>query len=143
MEVQFNSKQGCLTSVGVFMKHFLSALALCAFVLLSGCASIFGDNNKSVQVNSQPANAQVFANGMPVGTTPTLVTVPSTWSPTVLTFKKKGYADQTALINTTFQPVGVLNIFFWPGFVIDAISGDMMKIRPESRMINADLSKPV
>jgi hypothetical protein len=130
-----------LLSIGVFMKHLLTAASLSAIILLSGCASIFGDNNKTVQVNSHPAHAQVFANNLPVGETPVLISIPSTWSPTVLTLKKKGYVEQSAVVNTTFQPVGILNIFFWPGFVIDAISGDMLKIRPESRVVNADLAK--
>ena len=125
------------------MKHLLSATSLSLILLLSGCSSLFGDNSKTVQVNSKPEHAQVFANNMTVGTTPVLMSVPSTWSPTVLTFKKAGYSDQTAQIDTTFQPIGVLNIFFWPGFVIDAISGNMMKIKPESRTIYANMSKPV
>ena len=125
------------------MKRLFTASYLISMVLLSGCASIFGDNNKTVQVNSHPQNAQVFANNMPVGTTPVLMTVPSTWSPTFLTFKKKGFADQTAMVNTTFQPVGALNIFIWPGFIVDAISGNMMKVAPESRAVYVTLSKSV
>jgi len=110
-------------------------------LLLTGCSSIFGDNNKTVNVNSHPQNAQIFLDNRPVGATPTTITIPSTWSPTVLTLKKPGYAEQTATVSTAFQPVGALNIFFWPGFVIDAISGDMMKIRPESRSISVNLAK--
>ena len=125
------------------MKHILCAISMSLIVLLSGCATVFGENGRTVQVNSHPQNAQVFANNMPVGTTPLLMNVPSTWSPTLLTFKKHGYLDQNAQINTTFQPVGLLNIFFWPGFIIDAISGDMKKISPESRTVTANLSKPV
>lgn len=108
---------------------------------LSSCATVFGDHNKIVNVNSNPKDAQVFANNAPVGATPAAVAVPSTWSPTLLTFKKKGYLTQTAQVHTAFQPIGILNIFFWPGFVIDAISGNMMKIAPESRDINVNLIK--
>lgn len=122
-------------------KIIQSIALLSAAFILNGCASVIGDNNKSVQVNSQPQGAKVFANNMPVGTTPTTISVPSTWSPTVLTLKKKGYADQNTVINTAFQPVGVLNIFFWPGFVIDAATGNMMKVAPESRTIYASLDK--
>jgi len=125
------------------MKILLSVLSFSTVLLLSGCASIFGDNNKTVRVNSRPQAAQVYANNMPVGTTPVSVTVPSTWSPTVLTFKKRGFADQTAQVNTAFQPIGILNVFFWPGFLVDAIAGDTMKIAPESRTVFANLSPPV
>lgn len=128
------------------MKKILSISMILGGVILSsltGCASIFGDNNKAVHVNSYPQKAQVFVNNMPVGTTPTVISVPNTWSPTILTFKKKGYLEQTTQVNTKFQPVGILNIFFWPGFIVDALSGDMMKVAPESRNITATLSKPV
>lgn len=110
-------------------------------MLLSGCATMFGDNSKVVHVNTHPQNAELFVNNMPVGLTPSTITVANTWSPTLLTFRKKGYLNQTAQVNTAFQPIGILNIFFWPGFVIDAISGNMMKITPESRNIDIHLAK--
>lgn len=123
------------------MKTLLLVTSLSFILLLSGCASLFGNNNKTVRVNSNPEQAQVLMNNMPVGTTPLCVTVPSTWSPTLLTFKKRGYTDQCAMINTTFQPIGALNIFFWPAFIIDAVAGNTMKISPESRNICLSLSK--
>lgn len=125
------------------MRHLLVALTASSMVFLSGCATMFGDNSKIVHVNSVPKNAQIFANNVPVGLTPTTISVPNTWSPTLLTFRKQGYADQATQVNTNFQMIGLLNILFWPGFVIDAISGDMMKISPESRNIDVKLSPAV
>lgn len=123
------------------MKKILSALVVGSMLLLTGCATMFGDNNKVIHVDSHPHDAQIYANNNPVGTTPASIAVPSTWSPTLLTFKKKGYVTQTAQVNTSFQPIGLLNLLFWPGFVIDAISGNMMKISPESRAINVAMPK--
>ena len=108
--------------------------------IFSGCASVAGDNSKIVHVSSKPAGAKVYVNNVPMGTTPTQIAVNNTWSPTLVTFKKKGYEDTNAQVNTAFQPVGILNIFFWPGFIVDAASGNMMKVAPESRVINADLT---
>lgn len=107
---------------------------------LCGCASIAGDNSKVVRVSSNPQGAKVYANNIPVGTTPTKVVVNNTWSPTLLTFKKKGYQDTNAEVNTSFQTIGLLNLFFWPGFVVDAATGNMMKVAPESRVIDAQLT---
>ena len=121
----------------IIINIVLSALAM---TILSSCASIAGDNSKMVQVNSTPQGAKVYLNNAPVGTTPTQIAINNTWSPTVITLKKKGYEDSSAEINTAFQTVGLLNIFFWPGFIIDAATGSTMKITPESRAINADLS---
>jgi hypothetical protein len=123
------------------MKTIFKAALLSSVIALSGCASIAGDNNKVVHVSSKPEGAKVYANNIPVGTTPTKIAVNNTWSPTLLTFKKKGYADTNAQVDTSFQKVGLLNIFFWPGFLVDAVSGNMMKVAPESRVVNADLTK--
>lgn len=122
------------------MKKILNSVLFIAIIALSGCASIAGDNSKVVHVNSKPEGAQVFANNVPVGTTPTQIMV-TTWSPTLLTLRKPGYKDTNAEVRTAFQPIGILNIFFWPGFIIDAATGNMMKVAPESRVINASLAK--
>lgn len=116
---------------------------LCSLFLtfeLAGCATIFGDNSRAVQVNSKPSGAQVLVNGAPQSATPATVNINSTFSPPTITVQKPGYQSQTVNVNTTFQPVGILNILFWPGFIIDAISGDMMKITPDSRNINVNLA---
>ena len=123
------------------IKVVLGFAGILTAATLSGCATMFGDNDKSVHINSYPQGAQLYVNNNPIGTTPTTITVPNTWSPTLVTIKKPGYQTRVAQINTEFQPVGILNIFFWPGFIIDAIADNMMKISPDSRVINANLSR--
>jgi len=120
----------------------INKIALLSIVMaaLNGCASIAGDNSKIVHVSSKPEGAKVYANNVPVGTTPTQILVNDTWSPTLITLKKKGYEDTNTQVNTSFQKVGLLNIFFWPGFIIDAATGNMMKVTPESRVINSELT---
>lgn len=109
---------------------------------LAGCATVFGDNGRTVQVNSTPAGADVLVNGVNAGTTPTTIAINSTFSPPSILVRKPGYQEQTAQINTQFQTIGILNIFcLIPGFAIDAISGNMMKISPESKSINVNLQK--
>ncbi len=47
----------------------------------------------------------------------------------IIKVAKKGYAPVTQEVQTSFQAVGLLNLFvFWPGFIIDAVTGDMMKV---------------
>jgi hypothetical protein len=123
----------------MIMKNLMSIGIFISIIGLSGCATLFGENNKTVQVNSIPEGAQVYMNGSLIGTTPTTLSIPSTFSPPPIAIRKKGYQQQTAQIDTTFQPVGALNILFLPGFIIDAATGDMMKISPESRSINVNL----
>ncbi len=122
------------------MKTLIKVALLTSVLVISGCASVGGDNSKVVRVTSKPEGAKVYANNIPVGTTPTQISVNNTWSPTLLTFRKKGYEETNAQVNTSFQPIGILNIFFWPGFIVDAATGNTMKISPDSRVINAELT---
>jgi len=125
------------------MKILIKVTLLTLVLAISGCASVAGDNSKIVHVSSKPEGAKVYVNNIPVGTTPTQVSVNNTWSPTLITLKKKGYEDINAQVNTSFQTIGLLNVFFWPGFIVDAATGNTMKVSPESRVINADLAVAV
>jgi len=126
------------------MRKYLSLIStvILAFAL-TGCATLFGENDRTVAVNSTPQGAEVYVNNQPVGVTPTNITVTSTWSPTVVTFKKPGYQVQTATINNKFQVVTILDVLFWPTILVDVISGDAMKVDPASRSLNVPLTRSV
>ncbi len=49
------------------------------------------------------------------------------------------FTDKTVTINPECQKIGVLNIFVLPGFIVDAIIGDMMKIPEAQRNIDMRL----
>lgn len=115
-------------------------LAGVAFTL-SGCASMFGSDNRSIHVTSNPDNAKVYYQGIEVGKTPANVAVESTFSPGSITVKKPGYNTAMQQIQTSFQTAGILNIFFWPGFIIDAVTGKTMKI--SNHHMHIPLSKEV
>lgn len=42
-------------------------------------------------------------------------------------------------ISQSFQFLGILNILFWPGFIMDALTSDMMKISPELHNLDINL----
>lgn len=119
----------------VFRILVLGALAL----QLSGCATVFGHRDHSVQVASNPQGAEVLLNGMSMGSTPTRVGV-STWSPGTITLQKPGYKTQNVVPQTQFQMVGLLDIFLWPTFFVDIIAGNTMAIAPEYRFINVNMA---
>ncbi len=108
---------------------------------LMGCASMFGDNTRKITVKSSPSGAGVYVDGVRYGTTPTIVTLNNyIYGGKVITIRKDGYKDQAAVINTQFQPVGLWNILNWPiGFIIDGVTGDIIKIAPETLNIDANL----
>lgn len=124
------------------VKGFLIGLIFTSVAFtMSGCASMFGSDNRSIHVTSNPDNAKVYYQGVEIGKTPTNVAVDSTFSPGSITVKKPGYNTSMHQIQTSFQTVGILNIFFWPGFIIDAITGKMMKV--SNHHIHLPLSKEV
>lgn len=41
--------------------------------------------------------------------------------------KLDGYDQRSILLQNGFNGVSILNIFFWPGFIVDAATGTLMK----------------
>lgn len=55
------------------------------------------------------------------------------WSPTLIKVSRPECPTKTVAIEPEFQKIGLLNILILPGFIVDAITGDMMKV-PEKIM---------
>ncbi len=109
---------------------------------LAGCASIAGDNTRQVSVKSYPAGAKIIVDNQQYGTTPAVVTLPTyIYGGKSVSLKKSGYQEQTMMVNTKFQPIALLDIFLWPTFIIDAATGNIVKIDPATRNLEATLSK--
>lgn len=117
--------------------------ALCVgAVVLTGCASMFGDNSRQVTVKSEPVGAQVFVNGMSVGSTPAIVTLPTyIYGSQLITLRKPGYQDISINVNSKFQMVGLWNLLNGWGFIIDAADGNLVKIDPAQLNVETNLSK--
>lgn len=104
---------------------------------LTGCSTIFGDNNRVVHIDSVPKGAKVTVNSIELDSkTPTETVVHNMWSPTVIQVKKPGCATKTVNINPEFQMIGILNVLFLPAFIVDAATGNMMKIPENQHNIN-------
>ena len=104
---------------------------------LTGCSSMFGDNNRVVKIDSAPKGAKVTVNNVAMANkTPTEAVVTDMWAPTVIQIQKPGCPTKTVTIKPEFQKVGLLNILILPGFIVDAITGDMMKIPENQRTIS-------
>ena len=119
------------------MRFYASVLMISTFMFtLTSCSTIFGDHDRVVHINSAPKGAKVTVNNMPMDdATPTETVVTNMWAPTVIKIQKPGCAPKTVTINPEFQKIGVLNILVLPGFIVDAITGDMMKIPENQRNI--------
>lgn len=122
------------------MKIIKLALICATIVTLTGCASIAGNNSRAVRVSSAPAGAAIYVDNQQYGVTPATITLPNyIYGGKSVTLKKRGYPDQTRMVNTAFQPIALLDIFAWPTFIIDAATGDLVKIDPASTNLDFNL----
>jgi hypothetical protein len=111
-----------------------------ALLSLTGCATILGENSRTVCVNSNPQGAGIYMEGERRGTTPANITMPNyIYGGKSITLKKDGYHEQKVQLCTKFQPCGLLNILFWPGFIIDAALGNSVKFDPAQLNVISEL----
>lgn len=101
-------------------------LLACASLTLVNCATIFRGTNDTVTVKSNPENAAVYINGlkMPSGGT---FQLKKGFENQTVSLKKEGYEEQNFMLQKSFDPISILNVFVPVGFLIDIISGAMMK----------------
>lgn len=123
------------------MKVVKISLAAVLMAALAGCASIAGDNTRAVHVSSKPEGAAIYVDNQQYGVTPATVTLPNyIYGGKTVTLKKKGFADQTMVVNTQFQPVALLDVLAWPTLLIDGATGNLVKIDPATRVLDAQMS---
>jgi len=114
---------------------------LCALLLsLAGCASIAGDNTRAVRVDSSPAGAAIYVDNQQYGVTPAVITLPTyIYGGKSITLRKRSYQDQSMMVNSKFQPVALFDILLWPTLLIDAATGDLVKVDPANLNLHAKL----
>jgi hypothetical protein len=124
------------------MKTLKSGLVGLFIAALTGCASIAGDNTRLVKVDSYPQGAKIYVDNQQYGTTPAVITLPSyIYGGKSIRLQKKGYQDETMMINSAFQPIALLDVLAWPTVLIDAATGSLVKIDPASRAVHANLMR--
>jgi hypothetical protein len=141
-----------LADAGKGMKRFVYALL--AVALLSGCATIVGDENQLIAIASDPDLASVVIvdeTGAPVfrGTTPTTVTLAksdgSYWGKKsyTVTVTRPGYASQTIPVTASANGWYIAGNLVFGGligwFIVDPFSGGMYTLRP--KQIESELGR--
>lgn len=109
------------------MNKYLLSLLLLVSLNSSGCATIFSPSSDTIIFNSNPSGASVKLNGNRVGTTPVTVPVERELSDPTAQFTKDGFESQFVMLNKKFNNTALLNLLFWPGFIVDALTGSLYR----------------
>lgn len=120
------------------MKIKNTIIALCA-VSLTACATILSGTTQTINVqavdarNNQPLSGVVCnvvdGTGMryPISGNPGTVTVRKGQGILKPECRKLGYTQTSVAVGESFNALTIVNVLFWPGFIVDAVSGTMQK----------------
>ncbi len=126
--------------MSIFKKPTIFILTLLPIVIFSSCASLFGENSRTVRVNSDPTGAGIYIEGKNRGSTPKSIELPRyIYGEQEIEIRKPGYETETLVVHSDFQLVSLWNLLNGWGFIIDAATGDIVKIAPNDRSFNAEL----
>ena len=112
---------------------------LCLMALgLSGCATIFSGTTQTIHIKVIDANKQALSDvrcsvtdgtggGYLITTNPGSAKVSKARGGVVVKCEKEGYKQLNTAVGDSFNPVTLVNILFWPGFIVDAASGSYRK----------------
>ena len=114
----------------------LTVLACMTFT--TGCATMFGNGNKTIQINSEPSGARVTINGNQIGVTPLQYTVPSSKMnrPGFISIQKDGYETAGQEINSEFQLIAILNTANIICWAVDFFTGNLFSIENNQLVIH-------
>ncbi|MDR3432293.1 MAG: hypothetical protein P4L95_10415 [Rouxiella aceris] len=112
------------------LKKMTSTLLTLSIVMsLSGCSTLFGSAQDGISIRSQDPDAKILVNGNYVGKGNAYYALAKGKTATI-TAEKSGCSSQS--VETTKKVSGLtwLNLFFWPGFIVDAATGSIQQASP-------------
>ena len=108
-------------------KVILMMIVFTAFVFTS-CATILSGTSDEITFNSDPGGASIMLDGLKLGKTPATVSIKRPgFGNKEITLKLDGYEDRTFMLQKEFNTMAICNLAGWPGWVIDIITGSVMK----------------
>lgn len=119
---------------------------------LSGCATIFSGTMQTIHIKAVDANNNPLSDircvatdghggGYTIMTNPGSVQV-SRKGAVVVKCVKEGYEQLNMAVGDSFNSVTLWNVFFWPGFIVDAASGSYRKF-PSHYVVTMEKIKKV
>src|SRR3954471_20678784 len=111
--------------------RLLLALCFCAAGMLTGCGTIISRPLQKVTVTSRPEGAEVYADGLTAGVTPTVIEL-SRWEDHDVTLELRGYRPWRLHLSRRINPWIAGNIMngFLVGIMVDASTGAIYKLDP-------------
>ena len=98
-----------------------------AFIFTS-CATILSGTSDEINFTSDPKGADIMLDGLKVGKTPATVSIKRPgFGNKEITIKLDGYEDRTFMLQKEFNTMAICNLASWPGWIIDVITGSVMK----------------
>jgi len=116
------------------MKNLILILAMAAILFYgSGCATILSSDSQNITFNSEPQGANIKV-GPYECITPCSLKIPKGQQYVI----EASYAGEKKIVPLTKKMAGSTfwNILFWPGFLVDAITGNIKKYEPEHYSFN-------
>ncbi len=118
------------------MKKMKYSLVASGLLLLTGCASVISGTSQEVQVKVVDADNTIVKHATCMVTNgssdyefdvnPASIMVNKN-APLVIKCRAKGYKQKGASFGKNFDTTTLANVLFWPGFLIDGMSGSMHK----------------
>ncbi len=109
------------------MKKTVLTFLLCAFVFVTGCATVLTQDTQNITVTSDPPGADVQI-GPYKCVTPCVLQIPKGKNYAIDV--KYGEQKQSVPLTKGVAGTTLINILFWPGFIVDAITGNVQKYNP-------------
>lgn len=121
------------------MKSFIKKSLMCSLmsISLACCATVFSGTSQSINVQVLDVNTNELipdakcsindGKGIqyPLHSNPGSITVTKGNGPLNPMCRKAGYSQTTFGMGDSFNAITLVNVLFWPGFIVDAVTGSI------------------
>ena len=119
-------------------KVVLMMVVFTAFIFTS-CATILSGTSDEINFTSDPKGADIMLDGLKVGKTPATVSIKRPgFGNKEITLKLDGYEDRTFMLQKGFNTMAICNLASWPGWIIDVVTGTIMKYSKTNYSVDLD-----
>lgn len=126
------------------IRNLISALVV---ISLAGCATVLSGTSQTIHIQVvDEANQRVLSNATcsvadgngsiySITSNPTAIVVGKGNGPIRINCRRPGYRQTNMAVGDSFNAVTIVNVLFWPGFIVDAVTGAYKKY-PSHYVVN-------